>query len=139
MLKKERKHQEEFIRIMIRKFCLITLGVIILFSCTEKSPVLIFENSSKSNELNVVFYINGRVNGSIIIPPFSEQDYQWSIRRKVEIADSYSFVIKELNSGQLINKKLKAVDSDFSFIVLGIDKNNKFILDTCSMNYIPPY
>ena len=124
---------------MIRKFCLIILVVIILCSCTEKSAVLIFENSSKSNELNVVFFVNGRVIDSIIIPPFSEQDYQWSIRRKVEVADSYSFVIKELNSGQLIYKNLKAVDSDFSFIVLGIDKNNKFILDTYSMNYIPPY
>ena len=117
----------------------IPLGVLMLCSCAEKSPVLIFENSSKSNELNVEFSVNGKVTDTIIIPPFTEQDYQWSIRKKIELADSYRFVFKELNSGQSINKNLKALDSDFSFRVLGLDKNNKFILDTASMNDVPSY
>lgn len=61
-----------------RKFYSIPLGVFILCACAEKSPVLIFGNSSKSNELNVEFSVNGKVTDTIIIPPFANQDYQWN-------------------------------------------------------------
>lgn len=143
MLKKEKKLLEEYTkrnRMMPYKYFVIVAVILFLSSCHDTSPTLIFENSSKSKSMNLEYSLNGKIIDTINIPPLSKQEYQWSIRKTLVNKDFYSLVFTELNSGKIINKKLKNPNSDFSFFILGNDNlNNEFVLDTSSLNYIPPY
>lgn len=125
----------------MNRFFLKTIFVVLIIgSCQDAEPNLIFENSSKSNPMEIEYSLNGTIKDTIKIPVLSGQNYQWSIRRKIGKEDLYNLIFKELNNGKVIRKKIKSINSDYCFVILGNDdSNNKLRIDTFTLNYIPAY